>query len=322
MTLTWGILGASKFALERMGPAIHAAKGARLAAVASRDLGKVKPFQDYAPDAKGFDSYDALLADPDIDVVYIPLPHTLHVEWTLKAIAAGKHVLAEKPFAMAVPDFDPVIAARDASGLHVTEAYMISHHPQWHRIKHLLADGAIGDLMHVSAAFSYDNSGDPGNIRNSAATGGGALRDIGVYILGSAQMATGHPLTDIAAQIRYQDGFDTTTCVQARLGQATYHGYVSMRMHLYQAMEFHGTQGVIRVTAPTNAGSYGEARLEIYQPDHGMRVERFPEVNHYVTQVEAFGNKVAYGTDYPWTLEDARDVQHIIDQVLDVATPL
>jgi predicted dehydrogenase len=121
------------------------------------------------------DSYEALLADPGIDAVYIPLPNHLHVEWTLRAIAAGKHVLTEKPVAMAAAEIDRLIAARDASGLQVAEAYMIVHHPQWQRARALLAEGAIGTLRHVDGAFSYDNRTDPGNIRNRPETGGGGI---------------------------------------------------------------------------------------------------------------------------------------------------
>ena len=116
-TLRWGILGAAKFALEHMGPAIHAARGAQLVALATSSAGKADPFKAFAPGLHVHDSYDALLADPDIDAVYIPLPNHMHVEWTLKALEAGKHVLCEKPMALNAAEFDRLIAARDASGL-------------------------------------------------------------------------------------------------------------------------------------------------------------------------------------------------------------
>ncbi|MCH1531893.1 MAG: Gfo/Idh/MocA family oxidoreductase, partial [Planktomarina temperata] len=181
--IRWGILGASKFAREHMGPAIHAAKGAVLSAVASRTPQSVAPFKDFAAGCRAVMGYDALIADPDIDAIYIPLPHHMHVEWTVKALNAGKHVLAEKPIAMQADDFDRLIAARDASGLLAAEAYMIVHHPQWQRARQMVADGAIGRVIHITGGFSYDNSDDPQNIRNQAATGGGGMRDIGVYVL-------------------------------------------------------------------------------------------------------------------------------------------
>ena len=118
----WGILGASNFALHRMGPAIHAAHGAELVAVASSSADKVAAFQSYAPAARHVKTYEALLTDPGVDVVYIPLPNHLHVEWTLKALAAGKHVLTEKPIALHAPEIDALIAARDRTGLVAAEA--------------------------------------------------------------------------------------------------------------------------------------------------------------------------------------------------------
>ncbi|HBS39104.1 MAG TPA: oxidoreductase, partial [Rhodobacteraceae bacterium] len=195
--IRWGILGASKFAREHMGPAIHAARGAVLSAVASRNPASVGPFQEFAAECRAIAGYEALIADRDIDAVYIPLPHHMHVEWTVKALHAGKHVLAEKPIAMQAEDFDNLIAARDATGLLAAEAYMIVHHPQWQRARQMVADGAIGRVIHITGGFSYDNSDDPQNIRNQAAMGGGGLRDIGVYVLGSARYVMGEELENI-----------------------------------------------------------------------------------------------------------------------------
>ena len=163
MSVRWGILGAAKFAQNHMGPAIHAAKGAELAALATSSEEKAAGFSAFAPGLRLHDSYEALLADPGIDAVYIPLPNTLHLEWSLKAIAAGKHVLTEKPMTMQAAEFDQLIAARDASGLVVAEAYMIVHHPQWQKARDLISEGAIGRLEHVDTAFSYDNRADPGS---------------------------------------------------------------------------------------------------------------------------------------------------------------
>ena len=320
--IRWGILGASKFAREHMGPAIHAAKGAVLSAVASRTPESVAPFQDSAAGCRAVMGYDALIADPDIDAVYIPLPHHLHVEWTVKALTAGKHVLAEKPIAMQADDFDRLIAARDATGLVAAEAYMIVHHPQWQRARQMVADGAIGRVIHITGGFSYDNSDDPQNIRNQAAMGGGGLRDIGVYVLGSARYVMGADLENISAKIRFETGFDTFAAVQGTIGAATYSAYVSTRMHPHQEMVFHGSEGLLRLTAPFNANIFGEARIELHQPNLGLRVEKFPAANHYVHQVEAFGHSIRTGAAYPWTLEQARGTQEAIDKILAVGTKL
>ena len=305
-----------------MGPAIHAAKGAVLAAVASRTPQSVAPFKDFAAGCRAVMGYDALIADPDIDAIYIPLPHHMHVEWTVKALNAGKHVLAEKPIAMQADDFDRLIAARDASGLLAAEAYMIVHHPQWQRARQMVADGAIGRVIHITGGFSYDNSDDPQNIRNQAATGGGGMRDIGVYVLGSARYVMGADLENISAKILWESGFDTFASMQGNMGEATYSAYVSTRMHPHQEMVFHGSEGLLRLTAPFNANIFGEARIELHQPNLGLRVEKFPAANHYVNQVEAFGHSIRNGAAYPWTLEQARGTQEAIDTVLAIGTDL
>ena len=325
--IRWGILGAAKFAREHMGPAIHAAKGAKLAGLATSKVSKAAAFLDFAPDLTVHDSYDALLADPGIDAVYIPLPNHLHVEWTLKAVAAGKRVLCEKPMAMAAGDYDRLIAARDASGLLVSEGYMIVHHPQWQRARDLLREGAIGRLLHVDGFFSYDNSGDPGNIRNKADTGGGSLRDIGVYTCGSCRFATGAEPEEVACEIVWENGVDVTAHVTARFPGFRFHATTSMRMHPRQEMTFHGTDGIIRLTAPFNARLFGEARLEIHRNAHNgvvpgtVTAERFTKDNHYEIQVENFARSIREGARYPWSLEDARGTQKMLDMAFEAAGP-
>lgn len=319
--IQWGILGASNFARRHMGPAIHAADGARLAALATSSPDKAAGFLDFCPDLEVVDSYDALLADPAIEAVYIPLPNHLHVEWSLKALGAGKHVLCEKPMTMQAEEFDRLIAKRDETGLMAAEAYMIVHHPQWQRVRQMVQDGAIGELLHVGGRFSFTNR-DAGNIRNRADAGGGGLRDIGVYVFGAARFITGAEPGDITARVRWENGVDVFADVQAEFPGFTYSAYVSTRMHPYQEMLFHGETGVIHLTAPFNARVYGEARIELHQPDLGVRVERFPADNHYVLQVEAFGRSVRDGAEYPCPLEFSKGTQLMIDRVFDVARTL
>ena len=312
-TINWGILGAAKFAQEHMGPAIHAARGARLAGLATSNADKYAGFASFAPDLVHFDDYDALLASPNIDAVYIPLPNTLHVDWGLKAIAAGKHVLIEKPVAMKASEIDALIAARDAAGVHATEAYMIPHHPQWQRARELVQGGVVGELKHINVMFSFDNR-DPDNIRNKSGMGGGALPDIGVYALGCARLVTGLEPQIIGAQVEWDMDVDALTRVQAQFGGASYSGLVSTRMLPYQEAVFHGDQGLIKLTAPFNPNVYDGARIEIHRTGLALEVERFPGANHYINQVEAFCRAI-HGADYAWSLEDAQGTQAVIDAV-------
>ena len=318
----WGIIGASKFALEHMGPAIHLAKGADLYAVASRDLNKVSAFKNFCATCLAIPSYEELLQNPNIDAVYIPLPHHLHTEWAIKALNSGKHVLAEKPIAMHNDDFELLLKARDTTGLMASEAYMIVHHPQWQRARQMIGDGAIGNVIHITGGFSYDNSDDPTNIRNQAKMGGGGMRDIGVYIIGAATYVMNQALENISAKVRLENGFDVFTSIQGTLGASQYSSYVSTRMHPHQEMSFHGSTGILRLTAPFNPNVFGEARLELHQPALGLRVERFPGANHYIKQVEAFNDSIMTSKPLVWTLEQARSTQQAIDTVLSVATAI
>jgi predicted dehydrogenase len=312
----WGILGAAKFAREHMGPAIHLARRGRLAGLATSSADKAASFSALVPGLRVFDSYEALLSSPEIDAVYIPLPNHLHVDWAVKALEAGKHVLVEKPLAMQASGFDPVIAARDASGRLAAEAYMIVHHPQWQKAKALYEAGAIGKLIRVSGAFSYDNRTDTDNIRNRPDTGGGAVPDIGVYIYGATRFVTGEePQKILSAEVRRENGVDVWTHITAQFPSFHYTGVVSMRMAPWQEMVFHGEGGVMRLTAPFNAGVYGEARVIVQGADLVETIHRFPSDNHYVHQVEAFNASVLDGAAYACPLEFSRGTQEMIDMV-------
>ncbi|MCB2119978.1 MAG: Gfo/Idh/MocA family oxidoreductase [Rhodobacteraceae bacterium] len=325
-TVNWGVLGAAKFAREHMARAIHEAEGARLHSLATSDPAKAEGFRAFCPDLKVHASYDALLADPEVDAVYIPLPNHLHVEWTRKAALAGKHVLTEKPIALAAVEIDGLIALRDASGLLVTEAYMIVHHPQWQRARQLMAEGAIGRILHADAAFSYDNRADPGNIRNRPETGGGSIPDIGVYAYGSVRWTTGAEPVAVRSRIARENGVDVFAQVMADMagpgGRFTYAAMTSMRLPPRQEVVFQGEGGVMRLTAPFNAGLFGEAQLHLFRPGQPDHVERFPGARQYRNQVEAFGRTIREGAPYPWSLEDARGTQAMIDRVFASDRPL
>jgi len=313
--IRWGILGAAKFAQEHMGPAIHAARGAELAALATSSAPKAAVFQAFAPQLVVHDSYDALLADPAIDAVYVPLPNHLHVEWSLRALAAGKHVLCEKPMTLQTAEFDQLIAARDRSGKLAAEAYMIVHHPQFIRARELVQGGAIGDLVHVDATFTYFND-DAANIRNKPEAGGGGLRDIGVYTFGAARFVTGQEPDDIPyAKLRLDNDVDVFAQVAANFPGFTYAATVSMRAFPRQEITFHGEKGVLTLSCPFNANVFGAALLSLENEAQSVTSERWPGVNQYVLQVENFCQSVQTGTAYPCPLEFSRGTQQMMDMV-------
>lgn len=312
--IRWGILGAAKIAREWVCPAIHASRGSVVAAVASRDpvraAGLAAPYG-----ARVHDSYAALLDDPDIDALYIPLPNDAHVEWTTRGLEAGKAVLCEKPIALQAGDISRLIAVRDHTGILAAEAFMVTHHPQWARVRALLAEGAIGELLQVQGAFSFFND-DPGNIRNQPATGGGALRDIGVYPVVTTRFVTGaEPVSVVSARLGLEAGIDATARVAMSFPGFELDFYVSMRMAPRQQMTFHGTAGWITLHTPFNVGAYGDAVLELRRADGARLLERFPRADQYALQIEAFRAAIIEGAPFACPLEFSLGNQRAIDMI-------
>ncbi len=316
-----GIAGLSRGFIFML-PTLRAETRLRVVACADPRPEARARFQQDFPGSAAHAAFAALCADPRVDAIYIATPHQLHAEQAIAAARAGKHVLVEKPIAMQADQIDRLISLRDRTGLVAAEAYMIVHHPQWQRAKALLHDGAIGKLLHVDGFFSYDNRAEPSNIRNRADTGGGSARDIGVYTMGSARWMTGEEPTRVTAETVWENGVEVTAHVVAHFPSFRFQATTSMRMHPRQEMTFHGTDGVIRLTAPYNANVFGQAEVQLAQskPPAGqgarVTVERFPADNHYVHQVEAFGRSVRDGAPYAWTLENAKGTQAMIDRVL------
>ena len=318
--MRWGVLGASKFARTQMVPAMMLAQNTQFCALATSESKKATPFQAIEPDLKVYSDYDALLADPEIDAIYLPLPNHLHVKWCKKGLAAGKHVLCEKPITMRAEDIDDLIARRDRSGLLLAEAYMIVHHPQWHYSKKLYQSGAIGQLVQVDGVFSYNNSADPNNIRNRPETGGGSLPDIGVYTMGAARFVTDEePVEIVDASITWQNDVDVWAAINAQFPSFHFNATTSMRMAPRQEMNFHGTEGLIRLTAPFNPSVFSQAEVALHSADMVVSTKRYPAENHYVNQLQAFRASAFEGAPYACPLEFSRGTQRMIDMALEKA---
>ena len=203
---------------------------------------------------------------------------------------------------------------------------MIVHHPQWQLAKKWLEAGEIGTLRHVDAAFTYCLT-DMENIRNRPESGGGSLRDIGVYTFGSARFVTGSEPVDIAARLILENGVDTFAQVLGIMdgphGRFTYSSITSMRLYNRQVVTFQGDRGMIRLDGgPFNANYNDIAESELHQDGNKVITERFPTSNHYVLQVEAFGRSVREGAAYPCPLEFVKGTQMMIDTVFKVGVEI
>ncbi|MGI9400231.1 MAG: Gfo/Idh/MocA family protein, partial [Rhizobiaceae bacterium] len=264
-----------------------------------------------------FGSYEALLESDEVDGIYIPLPTSQHAEWAIKAADAGKHVLVEKPLTLDAEAIQPVIEARDRNKVVISEAFMVTYHPQWLKIRELIADGAIGRLRHVQGAFSYYNR-DPSNMRNQVELGGGGLPDIGVYPTVTTRFCTGkEPLRVQAVVERDKEfGTDCYASIKGDFGDFELSFYCSMQMALRQSMVFHGEVGYIEVNGPFNAGDYGDEQFTLYNADHShAEIFRFPAARQYRRQVEAIAEAATGGKPEIFALEDSVLNQKFIDAI-------
>lgn len=312
----WGVLSTAKIGRDQVLPAIAEAENGVLSAVASRDLGKARALADRFGAPHAFGSYEELLASDTVDGVYIPLPTSQHVEWTAKAIEAGKHVLVEKPLALDAKDIEPLIKLRDKHKVLVCEAFMVIYHPQWIKVKELIADGAIGTLKHVQGAFTYYNV-DPGNMRNIPELGGGALPDIGVYPTVSTRFVTGKEPSRVLATVeRGKFGTDNYSSVRADFGDFELSFYLSTELANRQSMVFHGDKGFIEVASPFNAGLYDHHRIELHNQNHaGTQIFRFPGTQQYRLEAETFARVVGGSKERVFTLEESVLNQKVIDAI-------
>ena len=318
--LRWGVLGASKFALELLIPAIQLARNNSFKALASSSKEKAAAFLQLEPEIEIYGSYEELLADERINAVYIPLPNTMHIDWTIRAIKSGKHVLCEKPIAMRAEEIDELIKLRNTTGLLVAEAYMIVHHPQWIKAKEIVRSGVLGDLIQVDAVFSYNNQADLRNIRNNSNMGGGGLPDIGVYTLGSVRFVTDQePAALRHVDIKYENGVDVWALAAFDFPKFKFTSITSMRMAPRQEVTFHGTEGFIKLTAPFNPLVYDKAEIIQRMNDGTKKVFSYPGVSHYVNQIEAFSDAVLNSKTYPCSLEFSQGTQSMIDSIFDFA---
>jgi predicted dehydrogenase len=313
----WGVLSTAKIGRDLVIPAIVEATGNVLSAIASRDLAKARALADHFGAPHAFGSYDELLASDTVDAVYIPLPTSQHLEWAGRAAEAGKHVLVEKPLALKADDIAALIKLRDKHKVLVSEAFMITYHPQWLKARELIASGAIGTLKHVQAAFTYYNV-DPNNMRNIPELGGGALPDIGVYPTVSTRFATGKEPLRVQADVERDAKFGTDiySSVRADFGDFELSFYLSTQLANRQLIVFHGDKGFIEIRSPWNAGLYEHHKVELHNQKHtDATVFRFPGANQYRLQVETFSRAAQGSGDTVFSLEDSIRNQKLIDAV-------
>jgi predicted dehydrogenase len=314
----WGVLGVAKIAVEKVIPAMQRGAQTRIEAIASREETRAQQAATLLGISKAYGSYEQLLNDPEIEAIYNPLPNELHVYWTEKALAAGKHVLCEKPIALDAAEARRLVAAREASGRLVAEAFMVRFHPQWRRAREIVHSGAIGQVGAIQTLFTYRLL-DPQNIRNRP-PGGGGLYDIGCYAILTARYIFGAEPIRVAACLDIDPKFGSDRLASAIVefpnGQ---HLTFSAATQLAGAQRVFiaGTAGRIEVQIPFNAPVDRPTRIVV---DNGIdlvgggaRVEEFPVCDQYTLQGDAFSRAIHGDAALEFPIEDAVANMAVID---------
>jgi predicted dehydrogenase len=316
----WGVLGAASIAVRKVIPGMQAGEWSEIAAIASRDLAKGQAAAQTLGIAKVYGSYEELLADPDIEAIYNPLPNHLHVPWSIKAAEAGKHVLCEKPLSLSVAEAKSLLPVRDRKGVKIGEAFMVKTHPQWLRTRELIRAGRIGELKAIMGAFSYFNR-DAANVRNVAEWGGGGMMDIGCYPIVTSRFIFGEEPTRVSGLIERDPEFKTDRVASAILdfpsGQATF--VCSTQMVPYQRMQFLGTKGRIEIEIPFNAPPDRATRIFIDDGKDvfgsGVATETFPICDQYTLQGNAFSRAIRGDGQVPMPIEESIKNMAVIEAV-------
>jgi len=321
--IRWGVLSTAKIGREKVIPGIKSSQTGHVAAIASRGLKRAQDAADQLGIPKAYGTYEDLLADPDIDAIYNPLPNHLHVPLTLQAAAAGKHVLCEKPIALNANEARQLLRAQE--GRLIAEAFMVRAHPQWIRARDLVRSGELGELKAIQGFFSYFNA-DPANIRNNAEIGGGALLDIGSYtMLAGRYFFDAEPHRVVALIDRDPEfGTDRTTSAMLDFGQGRQSSFtVSTQLTPHQRFQLVGTKKRLELLVPVNAPQGGTAELRL---DDGSRLgdgsavrETIAPCDQYAEMADVFGRAILGETPLPYAVEDAIQNMVVLDALFQSA---
>jgi len=314
----WGVLGAGNFAQKVSLPGMKRGPLTEIVALASRDIAKAQAAAEALGIPRAYGSYEELLADPEIEVVYNPLPNHMHVDWSARAARAGKHVLCEKPVALDAADAETLIAVQRETGKLICEALMIRYHPQWRQARDWVQSGRIGELLSVQTAFCYFNR-DATNIRNRKDVGGGALYDIGCYVVNTSRYLFGREPKRAIALIERDPDFGTDRLTSGMLDYGGAHLTFTCGTQLvpFQRVNALGSKGRIEVEIPFNAPA--DAACKIFLDDGARlggasaQVTSFPIVDQYSLQSEAFSRAIRTGGTVENSIETAVANMRVID---------
>ncbi len=316
----WGVISTANIGTMKVLPGMARSERCKIDAISSRDLGKAKKAARKLGIPKAYGSYEALLADPEIDAVYNPLPNHLHVDWSIKALEAGKHVLCEKPLGLDTKDAQRLVdAAAEYPHLKVMEAFMYRFHPQWIAARSWVKAGKIGELKTIQSFFSYFNN-DPNNIRNQSDIGGGGLLDIGCYCISLSRFLFGRKPSRVLGIVETDPVLKTDSMTSGVLdfGNGTSSFTCSTQLFNYQRVQILGTTGRIEIEIPFNAPPDAKTRIWLHT-NRGTKEKTFPICDQYTLQGDAFSKAILEDTPVPTPLTDAIENMAVIDALFESA---
>jgi predicted dehydrogenase len=291
-------------------------RSGEITAIASRDLAGARAAADRLGIAKAYGSYEELLADADVDVIYNPLPNHLHVPWSIRALEAGKHVLCEKPVGLSSAEARQLlIASQLRPHLKVMEAFMYRHHPQWRRAKQIVDDGGIGQLRTIQSFFSYFNT-DAANIRNRADIGGGGMMDIGCYNVSLSRFIFGEEPKRVIGCLEHDPGFGTDRLASGLLdfGRGTATFTCSTQLAPYQRVNILGTGGRVEIEIPFNPPTDRPCRLW-HQRGAEIKEIAFDTCDQYTIEGDLMSEAILNDAPVPTPLQDAIANMTVIEAI-------
>lgn len=311
----WGVLSTANIGMKRVIPSMQAMRNGDVVAISSRSDVAAEDAAAKLGIPKSYGSYEALLADPEIDAVYNPLPNHLHVPYTILAMEAGKHVLCEKPIAITSAEAEQLLdAQRRCPTVKVMEAFMYRFHPQWTAVFDIIRSGAIGDVRHLNTDFTYYNV-DPANVRNQADIGGGALLDIGCYGVNLARWIFDGEPTGVKSVIVRDPvfGTDIRTSALLEFDGGTANVFCSTQLDNHQSAVIYGTKGSLELNVPYNAADDVERTVTV-RIGGTTDVLRFGHSDMYTLQGEAFSQAILDAAPVPIT--DSIANMRVLDRIV------
>lgn len=312
----WGVLSTANIGVKHVIPSMQKSELCEMYAISSRNIDSAKAAADELEIDTYYGSYEELLADPEIEAVYNPLPNHLHIPWTIKALEAGKHVLCEKPIAITADEASALLKTmKKYPELKVMEAFMYRFHPQWEKVKEVMKSGDIGDVYAINSVFTYHNV-DPDNVRNKADIGGGGILDIGCYCINLSRfLFEGEPIK-VKSHLDFDPEFKTDRVASGILEfeQGVSNFFCSTQIEHHQRATIYGTKGYMELNIPFNAPNEHTRKLWIHKGDQPETII-FDTCDQYTLQGDAFSKAVIEDTEVPTPISDAIANMRVIDQV-------